>query len=202
MEESTTEKRSGSVVAVALLHYPVFNKNHRTVATAVTNMDIHDIARVARTYGLARYYVVTPLAEQQELVRRIQHHWQEGWGSSYNPKRKEAIRLMTVAPTLEEARADMAREFGGPVRTVATGATGGAASVSYRDMADIMRKQGGRYLILLGTGWGLTDEVKCAADYVLAPIAGRGDYNHLSVRSATAIIIDRLLGDDLIQSIE
>jgi hypothetical protein len=32
------------------------------------------------------------------------------------------------------------------------------------------------------------------ADYILDPLAGAGTYNHLSVRSAVAIILDRLLG--------
>jgi len=198
VEELGTEKKIISTVAVALLHYPVFDKNRRVVATAVTNMDIHDIARIAKTYGLARYYVVTPLEEQQELVRRIQYHWQEGWGSSYNPKRKQALQLMTVVSTLDEARADLEKEFGGPVKTVATGAKGNGNPVSYKEIASLFRSKDASYLILLGTGWGLTEEVVSASDYVLAPIAGRGDYNHLSVRSATAIIIDRLLGEDLI----
>ncbi len=48
--------------------------------------------------------------------------------------------------------------------------------------------------LLFGTGWGLTQEVKDSSDYVLAPIEGKG-YNHLSVRSAVAIILDRLLGE-------
>jgi hypothetical protein len=50
------------------------------------------------------------------------------------------------------------------------------------------------FLMLFGTGWGLTREVKDGSDYVLAPIEGKG-YNHLSVRSAVAIILDRLLGE-------
>jgi hypothetical protein len=46
----------------------------------------------------------------------------------------------------------------------------------------------------LGTGWGLTEECFSAADFILEPIAGNGSYNHLSVRSAAAIMLDRLLG--------
>ena len=49
-------------------------------------------------------------------------------------------------------------------------------------------------LMLFGTGWGLTKEVKAEADFRLEPIEGKG-YNHLSVRSAVAIILDRLLGE-------
>src|SRR5574341_810215 len=44
---------------LALLHHPVLDKNGQVVTTAVTNMDIHDIARSARTYGIPRFYVVT-----------------------------------------------------------------------------------------------------------------------------------------------
>ena len=49
-------------------------------------------------------------------------------------------------------------------------------------------------LMLFGTGWGLSKEVLDIADHRLAPIQGASAYNHLSVRSAAAIILDRLLG--------
>jgi hypothetical protein len=32
-------------------------------------------------------------------------------------------------------------------------------------------------------------------DYILEPVYGPGEYNHLSVRSAVAIILDRLAGE-------
>src|SRR5512137_1758610 len=89
-------------VGIVLLHYPVYDRNGRTVVSAVTNLDLHDIARAARTFGLFRYYVVTPLREQQVLVSRIAQHWQEGWGAGYNPKRKAALELVTIADSLVE----------------------------------------------------------------------------------------------------
>jgi hypothetical protein len=50
-------------------------------------------------------------------------------------------------------------------------------------------------LVLFGTGWGLAQGVIAGADAVLEPIRPRrGDYNHLSVRAACAIALDRLLG--------
>jgi len=76
---------TGAPVAIALLHYPVYDRNHRTVVSAITNLDLHDIARAARTFGLIRYYVVTPAADQQKLARKIIGHWQEGYGATYNP---------------------------------------------------------------------------------------------------------------------
>lgn len=188
------EPGKGFRMAIALLHYPVYDKNHRVVATAVTNLDIHDIARTAKTFGLAKYYVVTPLPEQQELSRRIMRHWQEGWGAEYNPKRKAALDLVSVKTTLEEALSDMETEMGGPVRTVATGAGGASNSVSYAEMAGLLAKGDENFLLLMGTGWGLTAEIMERADYILAPITGPSTYNHLAVRSAAAIIVDRLLG--------
>jgi hypothetical protein len=49
-------------------------------------------------------------------------------------------------------------------------------------------------VLVFGTGWGLTEEVLGRADDLLEPILGTGAYNHLSVRSAAAIILDRLRG--------
>ncbi len=190
-----TEARKGGALAVALIHYPVYDRNRRVTATAVTNLDLHDIARTAKTFGLVRYYVVTPIEEQRDLARRITGHWVEGWGATYNPRRKAALELVTVVETLEDAVSDMAAAFGGPVRTVATGAKGAPNAVSYAGMADMLRQGEANYLLLLGTGWGLTETFLSGSDYVLAPITGGREYNHLSVRSAAAIIVDRLLGE-------
>ncbi len=185
----------GASLSVALLHHPVYDKNRQTVATAVTNLDLHDIARAARTYGLFRYFVVTPVPDQRALVERIGSHWREGWGAAYNPHRKEALALMRVVETLEQTRAELAEIYGRPVKTVVTGARGRPGSVSFRELAIRLREDVQPYLLVFGTGWGLTDEIFAAADHVLEPITGPGEYNHLSVRSAVAIILDRLLGE-------
>ncbi|HEY6838163.1 MAG TPA: RNA methyltransferase, partial [Geobacteraceae bacterium] len=114
----------GANVSIALLHHPVYDKNRQVVTTAVTNLDIHDIARSARTYGLHRYYVVTPVAEQQEMVERIRRHWLEGWGATYNPKRREALELIRLADGLEAVLLELATEFGREAKVVLTGAQG------------------------------------------------------------------------------
>jgi hypothetical protein len=96
----TTNGTAGSNLSIALLHYPVYDKNRLEVATAVTNLDLHDIARASKTFGLYKYFVVTPLREQQVLASRIVQHWQEGWGATYNPKRKAALDLVTIEEKL------------------------------------------------------------------------------------------------------
>jgi hypothetical protein len=191
-----TEMRpSGSSVSIALMHHPVYDRNRRVVATAVTNLDLHDLARLARTFGLFRYYVVTPVAEQQILAERIRSHWQDGWGGSYNPKRREALELLRVMPGLDDVLAELREIHNGEVRTVATGASARRDALSCTALRQLIWEEEGPVLILFGTGWGLADELFDRADFVLEPIKGADDYNHLSVRAAAAIILDRLLGE-------
>lgn len=181
-------------VSVALLHYPVYDKNRQVVSTAVTNLDIHDIARSARTFGLFRYYLVTPVVGQQELAGKIVRHWRQGWGATYNPKRKAALELIEIASTLDDALADLKERFGRPARLVTTGARFHPRSITFSDLRQLVADREQPYLLLFGTGWGLVEEVFARADLVLEPIRGAGEYNHLSVRSAAAIIMDRLFG--------
>ena len=181
--------------SIALVHYPVYDKNHEVVATAVTNLDIHDIARVSRTYGLARYYIVTPVEEQRKLVDKIRQHWLEGWGSTYNPKRKMALELLQVEVSIADAVADIEKRTGRKPKLVVTGAAGRPNSVSFPELKTLIDADPEHpFLLLLGTGWGLTEDVFKKSDYVLEPISGGGDYNHLSVRSAASIMLDRLFG--------
>ncbi len=190
-------RRSNGKLSIALIHYPVYDKNRKIVTAALTNLDLHDIARAARTYGLFRYYVVIPLEEQKELATRIANHWRDGWGSVYNPKRKEALDLITVSDNLRDAVENLEKESGRKVKIIGTGAKGNHSNISFRDMAKILEKEDNSFLLIFGTGWGLTDEILANSDYVLDPIKGPGEYNHLSVRSAAAIIMDRLIGQYL-----
>jgi hypothetical protein len=181
-------------LAIALLHHPVLNKRHEVVTTALTNLDLHDIARSARTFGLDRFYIVTPSLEQRRLAERIAGHWQDGWGAAYNPDRKEALGIVRVCATLELAVEEFQSGFLKPVRTVITGAAPRMNSIDCLDFRQRLNEPDDPYLLLLGTGWGLTEECFQTADFILEPIAGSGSYNHLSVRSASAILLDRLRG--------
>jgi hypothetical protein len=179
---------------MALLHYPVYDKNGQVVTTAVTNMDIHDIARSARTYGVPRFYVVTPVKALQKLALKILSHWEQGYGSQYNQTRKEALALVRLKDTLDDVILDVEREYGSKPKLVVTSARAGGRRTSFLDLRDMLINSNQPFLLLLGTGWGLTDTVLAQSDYLLEPIDGGTDYNHLSVRSAAAIFLDRLLG--------
>jgi len=179
---------------VVLLHHPVYDKNGKVVTTAVANMDVHDIARAARTYGVERTYIVTPLEAQIRLVEKILAHWQEGYGAVFNPSRQEAFQRVSVKPSLEDVLAEVAGWSGKKVRLVVTGAGLSENVLSCETLRAMILRKEGSYVLIFGTGWGLAAEVLKRADYRLAAVKGASDYNHLSVRSAVSIVLDRLWG--------
>lgn len=181
-------------VHVALIHWPVFDRARNIVVTNVTNFDVHDIARAARTYGVERYYIVNRLKEQLSFVSRILEHWRMGIGSEYNPSRKTALSMVDTAETLE----DVLKKFEVRPLVVTTSARElGKPRISFKDLREKIWNGDGRpVLLVFGTGFGLAEDVLNQADILLEPIKGasRDDFRHLSVRSAVSIILDRLLG--------
>ncbi|GAB6098925.1 RNA methyltransferase [Halanaerocella petrolearia] len=180
---------------LALLHHPVYNKNMEVITTTVTNLDLHDIARASRTYNLNQYYVVNPLESQQAIVERMNEYWSSDFGAEYNPDRKEAFNIIQIESELEDVVADIEEREGKSPVVITTDARTYPNTITFRKLRNEMKKQENPYLLLLGTGWGLTKEVMQSTDYILEPISGVGDYNHLSVRSAASIMLDRLLGE-------
>ncbi len=180
---------------MALLHYPVVNKNGETIASAVTNLDLHDISRSAKTYGVRAFYVVTPLTDQRKLVEKIVAHWLIGTGGTYNPKRKEALKLIVVKNSLDEVIDHIRKDTGKAPKTIVTSANQHPRNISFKRFREMLQA-GPSYLLILGTGWGLTESFIAEADYVLNPVLGNTGYNHLAVRCAAAVMLDRLLGRD------
>lgn len=181
-------------IYLALLHFPVLNKNAKVIASAVTNLDLHDMARVAKTYNVRMFYVVTPLKDQQQLVEEIAGHWTRGYGGEYNPARREALRLIRVKNSMQEVIEDIAAENKNPPQVIVTSARSGARRITYHHMRTLI-KDGRSYVLTFGTAWGLAEEFMEKADYILEPVQAHSDYNHLAVRSAASIVLDRLLGD-------
>jgi len=177
---------------VTLLHHPVYDKNGAIVTTAVTNMDVHDIGRLSRTFAVQAFYVATPVPTLHHLVERIIRHWETGPGATYNVTRKQALALVRLALDLDAVVLDIERETGVFPRLVATSARDGGRRLSFATMRERLRADARPELLIFGTGWGLTPEILQRCDDLLEPIRGASDYNHLSVRSAAAIILDRL----------
>lgn len=178
---------------IALLHYPVYNKDGDIITTTVTNYDLHDISRAARTYGINKYYVVNQLKSQQALVQRMRDYWTSGYGAQYNNTRHQAFKVMKIVDDLDQTIKDIEKRADQKPTIVTTSAKKSDNTISFIDLRDKINRGNDPYLIIFGTGWGLTKEIIDKSDYLLEPITGNTGYNHLSVRSAASIIMDRLL---------
>ena len=179
---------------VALTHYTVVSKRGEIIASAVTNLDLHDISRAAKTYGVKSFYVVTPLVDQKDLVQKIISHWTEGSGAVANPARRSALELIKIENAIGDVAEDIKRIESIYPKTVVTSARKHPRAIDYREFRDLLMTET-PHLLVFGTAWGLADSFVSQADYVLEPVTGPNDYNHLSVRSAAAVILDRLLGE-------
>jgi hypothetical protein len=180
---------------LALIHYPVVNRNQEIIGSAVTNLDLHDIARAGKTYGVRTYWVVTPYPLQQELAQSLVQHWTEGYGGTVNPDRAAALSLIRISSSLEEVLTEISRRDGCSPKVLATSASPQKKNlISYSEVQRLLMQRQQGIVLLLGTAWGLAPEVMEQADAVLPPIQGPNRFNHLSVRSAASIILDRLLG--------
>ncbi len=178
---------------LALAHYPVINKRGEIIAAALTNLDLHDISRAAKTYGVKSFYVVTPLSDQQVLAKKIIAHWTGGAGAVYNPDRRSALELIKVKDSIKDVAEDIKGVENSYPKTVTTCARRYPASIGYAELRGILESSM-PHLLIFGTAWGLAESLISQADFVLEPIAGTTGYNHLPVRCAAAIILDRLLG--------
>lgn len=176
-----------------LLHYPVRNAKGQIVATALTGLDLHDIARSAKTFELARYYIVTPLASQRRIVRQMGVYWEAPGANATN--RAQALKNVGVVATLEDSLDDIkTREKERPLLVATSARAVPIPQMGYEALRKDIETTPRPVYLLFGTGWGIADELLSRCDAVLPPILGPGEFNHLSVRAAAAIVFDRLRG--------
>ncbi len=182
---------------VVLAHHPVLDRHGDIVTTSVTNFDIHDIARSCATYGVAGYYPVSPIRLQRDKIARIIEIWRKEIRQTGAEDRGHALGTIAVQDSIESAVREIEERERGKAWVVATSAQDGepARQVGFTELvAERIAGGNGPLILVLGTGWGLHPDAVAATDQQLTPISGLSDFNHLSVRSALATILDRLFG--------
>ncbi len=177
---------------LAIIHYPVLDKRGDIVATSITNLELHDVARSCMTFGAELCYIVTPLQKQTEIAQRLIEHWASGYGAAYNADRQQALAKIRIVGDLEEMMNEV-RAAGQPV-VVGTSSKVGPNALHHEELRKRIARENRPFLLLFGTGWGLPPSVTEQCEQMLRPIRGPGDYNHLSLRVAIGIILDRILG--------
>lgn len=196
-------------LSIGLIHWPIRDRQGETVATNITNLDVHDISRVAKVYGLSKYFIVHPSKEQLMFVARLLDHHLVGEGNRMNPLRGQALSIVKTVADIDEA----VRELGGNPLVIGTSARSieGAQRIGFEALRGYLKsgnldgidpkissilKGRSSVLLVFGTGFGMTDEFLKSCHLLLEPLKGAPplDYRHLSVRSAVSICLDRLLG--------
>jgi tRNA (guanine37-N1)-methyltransferase len=182
---------------IGLLHNDIIvDTNGRVGNTSITTTDIHDIARSSKTFGVKHFFLISNLIDQQKIAQTLLDFWHEGFGVAYNQGRHQALKQTSIIDTLERTVKkieEIERQKPVLVVTSARNTDTQAISIGYHDQ-HLLWQTKRPVLLLFGTGKGLAKSVLDQADYILEPIYGFTDFNHLSVRSAVAVVLDRLLG--------
>ena len=179
-------------VYLALVHHPIVNMAGEVVTTSVTNLDVHDIARIARTYACKGYFVVTPIHAQRQMVDKLKGHWEHGPKPLRVHPRKQALDLVKPVETLDQAMEAVYEKENAYPTMVATSAKPSRRFIGFSGLKDVIYS-GAPVMLVFGTGWGLAPQALERCNLLLEPINGLDGYNHLPVRAAVAIILDRLL---------
>lgn len=184
-----------SLISIGLLHFPVYNKKKEVVISSITTSSLHDISRTARTFGVETFYIVTPIVAHKQLVDRLVKHWQVGYGAQYNPTRRDALQNVVIMNSLGECLQEVKEKYQQDPVTIVTCARSRKNNISYPDLRERIRRELRAYFIIFGTGWGIEESLIESMDLTIEPILGQGNYNHLSVRAAVAITLDRLINE-------
>lgn len=179
---------------VVLLHEGMLNKKNEIVTTSLTLIDVHDIARSSRTYGVKTLFIAHPSEALRKLGRTLKKHWEDGYGATYNPDRKEALSIVEIVSSLDEVINKINQTESETPVILATDGRNGEGRASFDDVKKLIKTETRPYLLVLGTGWGMCEDLINRCDIFIEPIVGPTDYNHLSVRSAAAVLLDRLVG--------
>lgn len=183
---------------VVLMHSDVVLEGGQEGESSVTSIDIHDIARSSCTFGIKKYFIVTPLVDQQKIIKKLLDFWIEEKGISYNINRAEALKNVYLANSLDEVIGIISDDWKKIPILIGTTAQKkkGIEYLMYDEQKRVWSLER-PVLFILGTARGLAPGLLDKCDFILEPINGFSEFNHLSVRSAAAVIFDRWLGINL-----
>jgi len=173
-------------INLVLLHYPCINRLGKLVATAAFPLDAQDIARSCATFGIKQFFIVHPEKKQRDFLNSVVDFWDLEKAWEKNESRSIALSRVRVCSSLDEVVSNKKDPI-----LISTSAIRQIDNIiSFEELASLSKKAPDKeILILLGTGHGLHHSILERSDYQLTPLEGPEEYNHLSVRSASAIML-------------
>lgn len=183
-------------IYIGLVHYPVYNKAGDIITSGITNLDVHDISRSGLSYDVKNFFLIHPNDRQKEIFDHILGFWKSEMAAFYNQHRVDALSVIRFAKTIDDAVNLIKNQEGNEPVIITTTAQLREGQLSFKKIKKLIETTEKPVFILFGTGNGLHEDIHVNADYVLTPIQARSKYNHLSVRSAVAIVLDRLFSEE------
>ena len=184
---------SRSKIHLVLRHDSVLGRQENPIHASVTQIDLHDFCRLCLTYGLGGFHCVTQMEAQHRISAEILDFWQNGFGKDYNPDRVQALELLKLHSSFDQVLAEIKEAEGAPPLLFGTSARHAEKTLEFPEVFPIIERSRRPAVLQFGTAWGLSPEQLGRCDWILTPIEGHAGYNHLSVRCAAAIIVDRIL---------
>ncbi len=180
---------------MAVMHTQIMLKGGLMGESSIASLDIHDIARSCTTYGIENFFIVSPLKDQRAILDTFLNFWRSPEGIEYNQSRHKSIQIVRPIDSLDDVIKEITEKEGKKPLLIATSAKEyqNIQSIDYQSQS-LVWQHDQPILFIFGTGQGLANIVLDRCDYLLAPIYGMTDYNHLSVRAAASIILDRWMG--------
>lgn len=181
-----------------IMYDQVLTKDENVTTTSIKSLDIHDIARACKTYGIEKLFIVTPLKDQKSIAKEFLKFWLETDGRVYNESRYKAVKNVVVVDSFSQVTEFISNQNDSlnPIILTTSAKRNTKKSITFNDQSKIWAHKK-PVVIVFGTGSGLNEQMIEKSDYLFVPIDGMSGYNHLSVRSAAAIVFDRWLGLNL-----
>ncbi|MCK9328590.1 MAG: RNA methyltransferase [Candidatus Cloacimonetes bacterium] len=183
-------------IYIGLVHYPVYNKAGEVITSGITNLDVHDISRSALSYNVKNYFLIHPNQRQKEIFNQILGFWKTEMAAFYNQHRVDALSVIKFAKSIDESVNLIKNQENNHPIIITTTAQTKENQISFYNLKELIKSSQRPIYLLFGTGNGLCEEILNSSDYILSPIQAKSKYNHLSVRSAVAIVLDRLLSEE------
>jgi hypothetical protein len=182
-----TVSSAASRLTLVLLHHPVVDRTGAVITSTIDHFDVMDGSRLALTYGLDGFVVVNPEPSQRALMERLLRH---GADEAGRERERGTFTRTSWAPDLATVVADIVARTGRAPLVVTTSARPDGADIDFATLRASMSDA--QVVLVLGKAWGLAPAAFAASDRRLVPIDAGTGFNHLSVRSAMAILVDRL----------
>mgnify|MGYP001166072612 CR=1 FL=1 len=158
-------------------------------------LNLIDTATVCRTYGIERYILIAPNAQQRETIKQTISLLSEEAECKDRPDLKEALNNIKLFGSTQKALAWIEKRSKTDLHKVVVTTKDCKKAVNWLSLKREILLKNYCTVFIFGRECELHSKMIDSANTVLPPISGvKNNLNHLSVRSTIGITLDRFFG--------